>query len=69
MTPDPYDHVREAFHTVADGLMGWNDPPKGTRRICSEREAEAREDVRTAGSPRSRAFYLGWLRGFRERAR
>lgn len=26
-TPDPYDHVREAFHTVADGLMGWEDPP------------------------------------------
>ncbi len=27
MTPDPYDHVREAFHTVAAGLMGWKDPP------------------------------------------
>ncbi len=25
---DPYDYVREAFHTVADGLMGWNDPPE-----------------------------------------
>lgn len=27
MTPDPYDHVREAFHIAADGLMGWEDPP------------------------------------------
>ena len=28
MTPDPYDHLREAFHTAADGLMGWEDPPE-----------------------------------------
>ncbi len=28
MTPDPYNRVREAFHTVADGLMGWEDPPE-----------------------------------------
>jgi hypothetical protein len=26
--PDPYDHVREAFHITADGLMDWNDPPE-----------------------------------------
>ena len=26
--PDPYDHVREAFHVVADGLMDWEDPPE-----------------------------------------
>jgi hypothetical protein len=25
---DPYDHVREAFHITADGLMDWNDPPE-----------------------------------------
>ena len=24
---DPYDHMREAFHIVADGLMEWEDPP------------------------------------------
>ena len=28
MTPDPYEHVREAFHTVGEGLMDWNDPPE-----------------------------------------
>lgn len=28
MTPDPYDHVREAFHVVADGLMEWKEPPE-----------------------------------------
>jgi hypothetical protein len=27
MTPDPYEHVREAFHITADGLMDWEDPP------------------------------------------
>lgn len=32
MTPDPYDNVRAAFHTVADGLMGWEDPPKRAER-------------------------------------
>jgi hypothetical protein len=25
---DPYDHMREAFHIVADGLMEWEDPPE-----------------------------------------
>jgi hypothetical protein len=25
---DPYDHVREAFHITADGLMDWKDPPE-----------------------------------------
>jgi hypothetical protein len=36
---DPYDHVREAFHTVAGGLMDWKECPEppvsrspGTRR-------------------------------------
>jgi hypothetical protein len=29
MSSDPYDHVREAFHITADGLMDWNDPPQG----------------------------------------
>ena len=24
---DPYAHLRRAFHTVADGLMDWRDPP------------------------------------------
>jgi hypothetical protein len=28
MTLDPYDHMREAFHIVADGLMEWKDPPE-----------------------------------------
>lgn len=28
MTPDPYENVRGAFHTVAGGLMGWQDPPQ-----------------------------------------
>jgi hypothetical protein len=28
MSADPYDHVREAFHITADGLMDWNDPPE-----------------------------------------
>ena len=30
MTPDAYDHMREAFHIVADGLMEWEDPPERT---------------------------------------
>jgi hypothetical protein len=25
---DPYDHVREAFHITADGLMDWKEPPE-----------------------------------------
>jgi hypothetical protein len=25
---DPYDHMREAFHIVADGLMEWKEPPE-----------------------------------------
>ena len=24
---DPYDHMREAFHITADGLMNWQEPP------------------------------------------
>lgn len=28
VTPDPYDHVRAAFHTAADGLIDWQDPPE-----------------------------------------
>lgn len=34
--------------------------------LLGEREAEGREAVKTALSARSRAFYIGWLRGFRE---
>ena len=33
---DPYDHMREAFHLVGDGLMDWKDPPE---------RAESRSDA------------------------
>ncbi len=39
MTPDPYNRVREAFHTVADGLMEWQDPAELTSREYRRLEA------------------------------
>ena len=45
---DPYDHVREAFHTVADGLMGWNDPPERAVRRSNGTEASYRHEDITA---------------------
>ena len=33
--------------------------------LMGEREAEGFEAVRTAYSARTRAYWLGWLRGFR----
>jgi hypothetical protein len=41
--PDPYDHMREAFHIVADGLMEWQDPPGR-----AETPRDATEEVRTS---------------------
>ena len=59
-----YAHGRDTGRADADALA-----EGGYTSLMGEREAEGREAVRTALSPRSRAFYLGWLRGFRERAR
>jgi hypothetical protein len=49
---DPYDHMREAFHIVADGLMEWEDPPE-----------RAESDSHALGAP-----YLGSLIPVIERA-
>ena len=50
---------RAAVSLSEDGMPSW--------QVVGE--AAAREDLATAYSPRSRAFYIGWLRGFREVAR
>lgn len=54
---DGRDQGRRDAETLAEsGLTGyWEDA-----------QESGREAVRTAQSPRSRAFYIGWLRGFRE---
>lgn len=56
-----YAHGRDEGRAAADALA-----EGGYSVLLGEREAEGREAVRTALSRRSRAFYIGWLRGFRE---
>ena len=45
---DPYDHMREAFHIVAEGLMSWEDPPERRRTDSDAIPAAYRaEDITT----------------------
>jgi hypothetical protein len=44
---DPYDHMREAFHIVADGLMEWEDPNgyEQTGSVLGYKRSESRSDA------------------------
>lgn len=59
-----YAHGRDSGRADALALS-----EAGYVSLLGEREAEGSEAVRTASTPRSRAFYIGWLRGFREVSR
>lgn len=59
-----YAHGRDEGRHAADllaegGFIAWQ----------SVGEAEARKNLQASNTPRPRAFYLGWLRGFREVSR
>lgn len=59
-----YAHGRDRGRADADALAetGWE-------AMIDALELDGWEMLRTACAPRSRAFYLGWLRGFREVSR
>lgn len=64
MTPDPYAHVRAAFHTVADGLMGWEDPPERSERRSEGTQALDRvSDIALLETAAESLTRLGDIRG------
>jgi hypothetical protein len=56
---DPYDHIREAFHITADGLMDWKECPEPPERRSNGLGASYRESdigtLETAAESLSRA--------------
>ena len=45
---DPYDHMREAFHIVADGLMDWKECPEAPETLSAPLRAYYRTtDIET----------------------
>jgi hypothetical protein len=62
--PDPYDHIREAFHIVADGLMEWEDPPSGAEtRSKGTRLAYRHSDIALLETAAESLVRLGDIRG------
>jgi hypothetical protein len=55
-----YASGRDEGRLAADSLAEHGSP-----FLAPALEDEGRENVRTASADRSRAYYLGWLRGFR----
>jgi hypothetical protein len=61
---DPYDHMREAFHIVADGLMEWEDPPeRAESRSPGSRLAYRHSDIALLETAAESLMRLGDIRG------
>jgi hypothetical protein len=64
MSADPYDHVREAFHITADGLMDWNDPPeRAVSRSPGTRLSYRHSDIALLENAAESLTRLGDVRG------
>lgn len=55
----------EYAHGASEGATAADSLACGTYSLSDVWEADAREYLSTARSERTRAYWLGWLRGFR----